>query len=172
MTTIISVVTVSFHIAFVLRSVYVGRREEGVWTCHPAVKMPPPPPPPPWWYGLSVVCHSCGHVLLSACCGFRVLTYTNPAHESTPGNAGVHHRNVVSQLGLEHAVEVLASSDGAQCVAVGELGEHSDLVRVLKLCAGGHSAVKAIHRRGYRLSLLVVWMFDPRLIGFGWRVTP
>lgn len=53
---------------------------------------------------------------------------------------------MVCQLGLEHAVEVLTPADGAQGVAISELGEHSDLVGVLELSAGGHGSSFALSK--------------------------
>lgn len=56
------------------------------------------------------------------------LTYAHPPHKSATRDAGVNYRDVIRQLRLEHAVEVLAAADGAQSVAVGELGEDANLV--------------------------------------------
>lgn len=70
------------------------------------------------------------------------LTYAHPPHKSTTRDAGVHYWDVICELGFEHAVEVFAPTDGAQCVAVGELGKDSDLVGVLELSAGGHCGLE------------------------------
>lgn len=68
----------------------------------------------------------------------RSLTYAHPPHKSAPRNAGVNDWDVVGEFRFEDAVEVLAASNGAERVAVGELGEHADLVGVLELGAGRH----------------------------------
>ena len=39
---------------------------------------------------------------------------------------------------LEHAVEVLAASHGDECVGVGEVGHHSNLVAVLEATTDSH----------------------------------
>lgn len=68
----------------------------------------------------------------------RPLTYTHTPNEAAASYTCVHDRYVVCKFRFIDAVEVLAPTDGAQRVAVGELGEHSNLVRVLKLCASSH----------------------------------
>lgn len=45
---------------------------------------------------------------------------------------------MVSQFGLENAVEVLAAADGAERVAVRQLREHPNLVGVFELRASRH----------------------------------
>lgn len=44
------------------------------------------------------------------------------------GNGRVNDGDVVSQLGLENTIEVLRASDGDEAEAVGQLGEHANLV--------------------------------------------
>lgn len=46
---------------------------------------------------------------------------------------------MIRKFRFEDAVEVLAAADGAERVAVGELGEDTDLVGVLELSAGRHA---------------------------------
>lgn len=76
----------------------------------------------------------------------QALTYAHPPHKSAPRDAGVNHRNMIRQFRFEDTVEVLASADGAERIAVGELGEDTDLVGVFKLGAGRHALLRSDQR--------------------------
>lgn len=65
---------------------------------------------------------------------------SDAAHEAAAGDRHMNDRDVIGQLGLERAVEVLRATDAYEAVGVGELGEDSDLVAVLELAADGHGA--------------------------------
>ncbi|GMF12328.1 unnamed protein product [Phytophthora lilii] len=67
-----------------------------------------------------------------------LVAHGHAAHEAAAGDAGVHHGDVVGQLRLERAVEVLGAAHAHQAVRVGELGEDADLVAVLELAADRH----------------------------------
>lgn len=68
----------------------------------------------------------------------RPLTYTHTPDEAAASYTCVYDRYVVCEFRFEDTVEVLAPTYGAQRVAIGELGEHSNLVRVLELCTSSH----------------------------------
>lgn len=55
---------------------------------------------------------------------------------------------MIRQFRFEDAVEVLAAADGAERVAVGELGEHTDLVGVFELGAGRHALLFSSDQQG------------------------
>ena len=61
--------------------------------------------------------------------------------------AGVHDRNDISQLAFKSRVEVCAALDGSEAVAVGQLGEDSDVAAVLELNAyisGGKRVCRSV----------------------------
>lgn len=72
-----------------------------------------------------------------------LVAHGHAAHEAAAGDAGVHHRDVVGQLRLERAVEVLRAAHAHEAVRVGELGEHADLVTVLELAADRHGCLRS-----------------------------
>lgn len=80
---------------------------------------------------------------LSSSSSSHALTYAHPPHESAPRYAGVNHRNMIRQFRFKDAVEVLAAADGAERVAVGELGEDANLVGVFELGAGRHYLLRS-----------------------------
>ena len=59
-------------------------------------------------------------------------------NDTVARNASMDHGNVVGELRLEHAVEVLAAAHANDAVGVGEASEDAHLVVVLKLCTRRH----------------------------------
>mmetsp|Transcript_5104 Transcript_5104/g.14468 ORF Transcript_5104/g.14468 Transcript_5104/m.14468 type:complete len:325 (-) Transcript_5104:29-1003(-) len=73
------------------------------------------------------------------------------AHEAAVRDGAAHHGDVLGELGLEGAVEVLRAARGHERVAVRQLAEHADLIRVLELRAQRHGCLSS--RRPRRLGL-------------------
>ncbi|KAF1777189.1 hypothetical protein GQ600_27707 [Phytophthora cactorum] len=67
-----------------------------------------------------------------------LVAHSHASHEAAAGDAGVHDGDMVGQLGLEGAVEVLAAAHAHEAVRVGELGEDTDLIAVLELTTDSH----------------------------------
>ena len=59
------------------------------------------------------------------------LTHDSPADYPRASDRCLDHRNVISQLRLEHTIEVLAAANSRDAVTVRERGEDADLVRGL-----------------------------------------
>lgn len=66
------------------------------------------------------------------------VAHRQAAHEPRAGNAAVHDRDHVSDLGIESRVEIGAAADGDEAVAVGQACKHANLRRRLKGNADGH----------------------------------
>lgn len=69
-------------------------------------------------------------------------------HEARARDGRVHDRDVIRQLGLERAVEVLGPAHAHEAVRVGQLGEDADLVAVLELAADRHGYGESWRERG------------------------
>lgn len=68
------------------------------------------------------------------------VTGGHSADDTGTSDGGVSDWDRVTELGLEGGVEVLGAANSDQTVGVGQLGEDTDLVRVLKLGPGSHGA--------------------------------
>mmetsp|Transcript_93164 Transcript_93164/g.266207 ORF Transcript_93164/g.266207 Transcript_93164/m.266207 type:complete len:328 (-) Transcript_93164:37-1020(-) len=66
------------------------------------------------------------------------VAHDSPADYPRASDRCLDHRNVISQLRLEHTIEVLAAANSRDAVTVRERGEDADLVRGLELEARSH----------------------------------
>ncbi|KAG9796341.1 hypothetical protein KCU88_g88, partial [Aureobasidium melanogenum] len=64
-----------------------------------------------------------------------------PADNACARNRAVHNRDQVCQFGFKDRVEVLRRPNRHQTVAVGQVGEDADFVRVFKLRSHSHGWV-------------------------------